>query len=439
MNEIKVEFSENEHEIGTKFHDGTRCLNGKSAYDIAVLNGFEGTEAEWLESLRGKDGKDGANGKDGKNGIDGKDGINGKDGRDGIDGEDGMPGIPGVDGKDGKHAYVFTTEGTGTSYTATIPDYSQYSVGDLFVMIPHTAGTSTSAKLNINNLGAYSIQRRSQTYTMKGLRASGCVAKGVPELLVFTGSCFMALSQYQPYGGTDFYTSISVTKGGTGKTSWSANRLIYASSSTTLSQLYPPEEESILTQSSNTAPYWTTKSQFSSGLMAFKGVHNDTHLLPPLSKGHVYKFINEVTVIPPGDTSEATHCLEDSDSMYFYEYGFEVSSSISDNCYQDLVRVLPQSYRDSYLSTPFALIIIPRSNLGNVPEYVLYCDSAYNYLEDYGDGNRYYYSYFSGKWQDNKYPPDWLSVGDYITVRIPTGTYPPGTYICTGTDWETLI
>ena len=55
MNEIKVEFSENEHEIGTKFHDGTRCLNGKSAYDIAVLNGFEGTEAEWLESLRGKD------------------------------------------------------------------------------------------------------------------------------------------------------------------------------------------------------------------------------------------------------------------------------------------------------------------------------------------------------------------------------------------------
>ena len=26
--------------------------NGKSAYDIAVENGFEGTEAEWLESLK---------------------------------------------------------------------------------------------------------------------------------------------------------------------------------------------------------------------------------------------------------------------------------------------------------------------------------------------------------------------------------------------------
>ncbi|MBQ4120958.1 MAG: trypsin-like peptidase domain-containing protein [Clostridia bacterium] len=33
--------------------------NGLSAYDIAVQNGFEGSEAEWLDSLRGEDGKDG--------------------------------------------------------------------------------------------------------------------------------------------------------------------------------------------------------------------------------------------------------------------------------------------------------------------------------------------------------------------------------------------
>ena len=34
-------------------------VNGKSAYQIAVDNGFIGTEAEWLTSLRGADGKDG--------------------------------------------------------------------------------------------------------------------------------------------------------------------------------------------------------------------------------------------------------------------------------------------------------------------------------------------------------------------------------------------
>lgn len=47
---------------------------GLSAYEIAVKNGFEGTEAEWLESLKGADGMDGTNGIDGSNGLDGADG-----------------------------------------------------------------------------------------------------------------------------------------------------------------------------------------------------------------------------------------------------------------------------------------------------------------------------------------------------------------------------
>lgn len=42
--------------------------DGKSAYELAVELGFEGTEREWLDSLRGVDGADGADGKDGKDG-----------------------------------------------------------------------------------------------------------------------------------------------------------------------------------------------------------------------------------------------------------------------------------------------------------------------------------------------------------------------------------
>ena len=42
-----------------EYVDNKPSGNGKSAYDIAVENGFTGTEAEWLESLKGKDGKDG--------------------------------------------------------------------------------------------------------------------------------------------------------------------------------------------------------------------------------------------------------------------------------------------------------------------------------------------------------------------------------------------
>lgn len=43
--------------------------NGLSAYEVAVANGFSGTEAEWLESLKGKDGKNGTNGTNGTDGI----------------------------------------------------------------------------------------------------------------------------------------------------------------------------------------------------------------------------------------------------------------------------------------------------------------------------------------------------------------------------------
>lgn len=41
---------------GTRGEDGN---NGKSAYQIAVDNGFVGTEREWLKSLRGEDGRPG--------------------------------------------------------------------------------------------------------------------------------------------------------------------------------------------------------------------------------------------------------------------------------------------------------------------------------------------------------------------------------------------
>ena len=46
--------------------------NGKSAFEIAVENGFVGTETEWLESLKGKDG---AVGPQGEQGPPGKDGV----------------------------------------------------------------------------------------------------------------------------------------------------------------------------------------------------------------------------------------------------------------------------------------------------------------------------------------------------------------------------
>lgn len=51
---------------------GETGSDGMSAYEIAAKNGFEGTEIEWLDSLKGETGEKGNTGKDG---IDGKDGV----------------------------------------------------------------------------------------------------------------------------------------------------------------------------------------------------------------------------------------------------------------------------------------------------------------------------------------------------------------------------
>ena len=109
--------------------------DGKSAYEIAVEHGVVGTEAEWLKSLKGVDGKDGVNGKDGCDGRNGVDGLPGKDGKDGADG------LPGRDGIDGKSAYIIAVEhgfsGTETEWLQSLkgadgkdgitPDMSDYA------------------------------------------------------------------------------------------------------------------------------------------------------------------------------------------------------------------------------------------------------------------------------------------------------------------------
>ena len=89
----------------------TGCLkDGKSAYDIAVENGFTGSEAEWLDSLKGASGVNGEKGDKGDKGDVGDRGLTGwegEDGKNGIDGTNGTDGKDGENGQDGKDgAYI---------------------------------------------------------------------------------------------------------------------------------------------------------------------------------------------------------------------------------------------------------------------------------------------------------------------------------------------
>lgn len=51
--------------------EGTNGTNGISAYQVAVKNGYTGSEQQWLQSLHGQDGSNGTDGENGENGENG--------------------------------------------------------------------------------------------------------------------------------------------------------------------------------------------------------------------------------------------------------------------------------------------------------------------------------------------------------------------------------
>ena len=79
-------------------HDGKDGVDGKSAYQIAVDNGYPGTEQAWLASLKGDKGDTGEPGAAGEKGEPGEKGDTGAAGKDGRDGTDGAAGRDGVNG-----------------------------------------------------------------------------------------------------------------------------------------------------------------------------------------------------------------------------------------------------------------------------------------------------------------------------------------------------
>ena len=97
-------------------HDGKDGVDGKSAYQIAVDNGYPGTEQAWLASLKGDKGDTGEPGAAGEKGEPGEKGDTGTAGKDGRDGTDGAAGRDGVNGAS---AYEIAVQhGYGGSETA---------------------------------------------------------------------------------------------------------------------------------------------------------------------------------------------------------------------------------------------------------------------------------------------------------------------------------
>lgn len=92
--QLIITYSDNNSEnVGNVIGD-----NGKSAYEIAVENGYNGTEIEWLASLKGETGQKGDVGEQGPRGEAGPQGPKGEQGERGLKGEQGPQGPQGEPG-----------------------------------------------------------------------------------------------------------------------------------------------------------------------------------------------------------------------------------------------------------------------------------------------------------------------------------------------------
>lgn len=135
---------------GEKGDTGSRGAAGKSAYEVALQNGFTGTEADWLTSLKGQKGDTGAKGERGEKGEPGEKGERGEKGDPGEKGEKGDAGTPGkngVNGKDGANGVDGKDGADGCSPTAIVTETDAGAV----ISITDKNGTTTATVKNGTN------------------------------------------------------------------------------------------------------------------------------------------------------------------------------------------------------------------------------------------------------------------------------------------------
>ena len=181
---------------------------GKSAYEIAVENGFVGTEAEWLASLKGESGaagQDGINGTNGTNGEAGKSAyeiavangytgteadwlasLKGATGATGATGARGATGAKGAKGDDGKSAYEIAVEhgfeGTEEEWIASLKGEKGETGATGAAGINGTDGSNGDDGVGIEKIEKTSSEKNVDTYTIyltNGETATFTVTNGV--------------------------------------------------------------------------------------------------------------------------------------------------------------------------------------------------------------------------------------------------------------------
>ena len=252
MDNIEVIVQENvtQIEVIVSVNEGGAGVDGLSAYQIALQNGFIGTEQAWLDSLVGVDGSDGIQGIQGEtgltgsNGIDGATGAKGDSGIQGVKGDNGTQGIQGIQGVKGDTGAAGTNGTNGAG--------SVISISSINTDIDVTSPTTTPVLTLNSGTGANQIPKRDGSGNIPNLVAG--IVQG--DILYGTGAGTIdrlpkntTATRYLSNTGTsnapvwaqvnlaNGITGIVVgTNGGTGQNFYAVGDLLYASTTTNLTK-----------------------------------------------------------------------------------------------------------------------------------------------------------------------------------------------------------
>ena len=196
---------------------GSISESGKSAFDIAVENGFVGTEIEWLISLKGTDGTNGQNGNDFKfsdftpsqlndlkvkgdpftfqdltpaqvilmKGTDGVNGANGANGTNGKDGKDGVNGTNGTNGINGKNAFeLWQIENPSGTYN----DFKNDIIRKKSISLLENYASSSSILTEVNGLNFNLQSGKNYRIKLLGTVQSVATTTGINIAFTFDGN-----------------------------------------------------------------------------------------------------------------------------------------------------------------------------------------------------------------------------------------------------------
>jgi len=147
---IDIGITEVNETISIEIVEGRDGADGLSAYQVAVENGYVGTEQEWLLSLKGEHGEQGIQGIQGIQGVQGIKGDKGDTGATGAKGDKGDTGDSGI--------LTFSTSGNSGASTynsgtkaLNVPNYSLIGLGgeDSANKSTTTADSASSVKFPV--------------------------------------------------------------------------------------------------------------------------------------------------------------------------------------------------------------------------------------------------------------------------------------------------